>query len=921
MAFLGLNSLEDRLSILLFSFLAIVLTGLLLSVQTALTLKKISPAVDTAGRQRMLTQRMIARAYMLSSRPCEAREEGLQSIREFETALAALRNGGVAAGVNLAPMASKVLPHLDALEASWSTYKPGYLWLLENAGKSSSGEFQRRLHHLEAESEPLLAAAQETTARLREHAARRVLNRAIALLLGLAAAAVALFWLAFRLLRRGLVSPLEQLIARAKNIAGGDFRDSSGPDLNGDLAILDGALANIARSAARHRKIDEITSTILNLAVETEDLASFYQKSLEALLSGQWLSVEPKGAIFTVDEEKRTLTMTAQSGLNEALLTACAEVPFNYCLCGRAAGSREVVYAENLDARHETTYAGISPHGHYCVPMLSGDRLVGVLNFYLEPGHRYHQEEADLLKSIGALMAQITDKKRAQTENRKISEALRQTAEAVFMTDTEGKITYVNEAFEKMTGYLAAEALGRTPNLLKSGAHPQEYYTGMWTNMQKGLPWTGRIVNRRKDGEVFTVQANIFPLKDSAGKATAYVTLQTDISAHEELEEQLRQSQKMEAMGRLAGGVAHDFNNILMAIDSYAGFIRKQLPADSQGAADAGEISMAVQKAAALTRQLLAFSRKQKAVFQALDLRQAVLGSEKMYRQLLGEAVPLKISAAEDVKPIKGDPGQIDQVIMNLLVNARDAMPGGGGIEISVAGHKSILPVPTPLGTMPAGEYSVLSVADTGEGMNKETLSRIFDPFFTTKPKGKGTGLGLSIVYGAVKHHGAYLLVNSRPGKGTVFTIYFPVLAEPAAIKGRTANTPAAAALSEVSVFLAEDDAALVVSVARILRGLGADVRAFSEPEKLLEAAAAHPGRIDLLLTDIVMPGMDGFALAERLAAQRPGLKVLYMSGYTDPDIFKGRLERPGLIFLQKPFNEAQLAETLSRVLAAKGAA
>ncbi|OGR41164.1 MAG: hypothetical protein A2X35_07150 [Elusimicrobia bacterium GWA2_61_42] len=868
----------------------------------------------------MLTQRMMGRAFLLASGDQAALLDGLKSAAEFEEVLAALRGGGRAVGVELAPAPGRIIPCLDQLEARWRAFKPGYEWLLDNADKRASGEFKLRLAGLEAQSELLLDAAEEVTRRLRRHASARIINVAIGLLLGLAAAALLAFVLAFRTLRRELIKPLEELISSAERISTGDYHAVPAEIRDGELGTLALALEKISDSAVRRINADKITNTLLNLAVETEDLDAFYREALTALLSSPWLCVEPKGAIFTADPVSRTLTLAAQSGLNEALLTACAEVPSGRCLCGRAAGSREVVHAENLDARHETTYPGIAPHGHYCVPMLSGDRLVGVLNFYLDPGHRYDQEEADRLRAIAALMAQITEKKLAQAENRRSSEALRQTTDAAFITDTDGKITYVNEAFEKMTGYAAAEALGRTPNLLKSGEHPQEYYAGMWTSLQKGIPWTGRIVNRRKDGTAFTVQANIFPLKDSAGKATAYVTLQTDISAQEELEEQLRQSQKMEAMGRLAGGVAHDFNNILMAIDSYAGFIRKQLPVDSQEAADAGEISRAVQKAAALTRQLLAFSRKQKAVFQPLDLRQAVLGSEKMLRRLLGEAVSLKISAAEDVKPIKGDPGQIDQVIMNLLVNAKDAMPGGGGIEIRVAGHKSILPVPTPLGTMPAGEYSVLSVADTGEGMNKETLSRIFDPFFTTKPKGKGTGLGLSIVYGAVKHHGAYILVSSRPGKGSIFTIYFPVLAEPVSGEGQAADVPAVSALLNVSVFLAEDDAVLVASVARMLRDLGAEVRAFSEPEKLLEAAVAHPGRIDLLLTDIVMPGMDGFALAERLAAQRPGLKVIYMSGYTDPDIFKGRLERPGLVFLQKPFNEALLAETLSRVLAAGAA-
>ena len=544
---------------------------------------------------------------------------------------------------------------------------------------------------------------------------------------------------------------------------------------------------------------------------------------------------------------------------------------------------------------------------------------MGVLNLYLQPDHESDPDEIVQLESVASLLAGLIDKKYAHAEHRKMSEIVQQASEAVFVTETDGKIIYVNAAFERMTGYTAEEALGKKPSLLKSGEHPPEYYEDMWTNMEKGVPWTGKIINKKKDGAFCTVQANIFPLKNSAGETTSYVTIQEDVSALAEVEEQLRQSQKMEAVGRLAGGVAHDFNNILLAISGYAQFLSPELRGNAQAEADLAQINKSVDRAAALTRQLLAFSRKQKAAFQPLDLRRAVLESGKMLKRLIGENISLEISAAEDMKTIKADPGQVDQVLMNLLVNAKDAMPGGGRIELKTFPHKQALHLPTLFGAMPPDEYSVLSVRDSGSGMDKETLSKIFDPFFTTKPKGKGTGLGLSIVYGIIKHHGAYLTVTSQPGKGSTFTVYFPVMTmaikEPAPLpSGPEAVT---AIPPGVTIFLAEDDPLVMASVTRTLRSLGANVEPFSDPAKLLDYAAGYAGNIPLLLTDIVMPEMDGFTLAECLTRKNPKTAVIYMSGYTDPDIFKGRLEKPGIIFLQKPFRAELLAEAVVRALAA----
>jgi PAS domain S-box-containing protein len=919
-SFLGVKKLRDKLFLVLATFLSISLAALIISVQTGVSIKELAPAIDAAGRQSVLAQKMLAEAVMAHHEYGHAGGDAGKSSEDFEGTLSLLEKGGLTDGVRIQGAPRQVRPYLKKLGAAWLGFKPDYQWLTEKQSGRSDAEIDRRLDRLDAESGPLLAAAHEVENRLRWHAAG-LINSALWTILLLTAAVLAAFFLASRVMQRGLLQPVEELTLAAGRIAEGDCSFSLTHDDDDELGELQRSFARMCGTLKKDRTVRKVSTELLTLAMENDGLDSFIEKALNAILSVPWFMIQPKGAIFLSDNSSKKLVLKAQKGLHESLLKTCAAVPFGRCLCGRAAASGEIVFAQDVDGRHENSYDGIKPHGHYCLPLRSDGDLVGVLTLYLEAGHTEDPDETAQLKNVGGLLAEIIEKKRAHTEQQKMSGIIQQASEAVFVTGTDGRITYVNKAFEKMTGFTAEEASGKTPNLLKNGEHPPEYYGKMWTSMQKGVPWTGKIVNKRKDGAFYTVRANIFPLKNPAGETTAYVTIQEDISALTEVEEQLRQSQKMEAVGRLAGGVAHDFNNILMAIDSYTQFLRPALDGNVQGSEDLDEIKKAVGRAAAITRQLLAFSRKQKADFQPLDLRQAVQENEKMLKRLLGAGVSLEISAAAEVKPVKADPGQIDQILMNLAVNAKDAMPGGGRIEIKALPHKLSIPVPTPLGTMPAGEYSAITVRDTGTGIDKETLSKIFDPFFTTKPKGKGTGLGLSIVYGIIKHHGAYITVASQPGKGSTFTLYFPVLTGAGPEPARAA-APAAAVLPRgLTVFLAEDDPTIRASVTRMLLALGAKVEPFPDPEKALESAAGYVGEIHLLITDIVMPGMDGFALAERLTQKSPKTAVLYMSGHTDPDIFRGRLEEPGIIFLQKPFSQELLAGAVARALKKREAA
>jgi PAS domain S-box-containing protein len=381
-------------------------------------------------------------------------------------------------------------------------------------------------------------------------------------------------------------------------------------------------------------------------------------------------------------------------------------------------------------------------------------------------------------------------------------------------------------------------------------------------------------------------------------------------------EEQLRQAQKMEAIGRLAGGVAHDFNNMLTAILSYARMMADERAEGTQDREDLEQICEAAERAAKLTHQLLAFSRQQVLQPVNLDLRDVVLGMEGMLRRLIGEDVELRTFCAQEVGPVRADPNQIELVILNLAVNARDAMPGGGRLTIEVgevdvqdglaASHLVLAP----------GRYTLLAVSDTGVGIPADVKARIFEPFFTTKPRGKGTGLGLSTVFGIVRQSGGDIAVYSEPDQGTTFRVYLP-LAESEADDGptRLPHSAQAVEVGEGTVLLVEDEPLVAEAARKVLEAKGYAVLSADTPAAAIRLSAAHPGPIQLLLTDVIMPGMNGRELADRLVDQRPGMRVLFMSGYTDNAIVHHGVLDAHVEFLAKPFTPDALARKVADVL------
>jgi PAS domain S-box-containing protein len=524
----------------------------------------------------------------------------------------------------------------------------------------------------------------------------------------------------------------------------------------------------------------------------------------------------------------------------------------------------------------------------------------------------------DNSKVIQCNIRDITARKRADAEHKRLMTAIDQVGEVIIMTDAQGGIQFVNPAFERTTGYSREDAIGQNVSILRSSEQDESFYRNLWDTLRGGRVWEGRITNKRKDGALYIDETTITPVRDpSSGMIVNYVAVGRDISEHLRLSAQLQQAQKMEAVGRLAGGVAHDFNNMLSVIIGHANLALIGLDPVQPLHANLDEILKAAERSADLTRQLLAFARKQTIAPKVLDLNETVTGMFKMLKRLIGVAIELNWQPGNDLWTVKMDPSQIDQILTNLCINASDSIAGVGKITIETGnnvvdeGYCAHNP-----GFVP-GEYVRLTVGDNGCGMDKKTLAHIFEPFFTTKAVGMGTGLGLSTVYGAVKQNNGFINVYSEPGLGTTFAIYLPRFMDKSA-QAPTDSVTASAQRGQETILLVEDEPSILNVVTMLLTRQGYTVLAANAPDEAIRLAGEHIGEISLLMTDVVMPGMNGRDLAEKLLSLNPRLQCLYMSGYT-ADIIAHHCVLDGKVhFIQKPFTMTDLAAKVREVLDSK---
>jgi two-component system, cell cycle sensor histidine kinase and response regulator CckA len=520
------------------------------------------------------------------------------------------------------------------------------------------------------------------------------------------------------------------------------------------------------------------------------------------------------------------------------------------------------------------------------------------------------------MRSTLALHSLQQEQQSAEESLRKLSRAVEQSADTVVITNREGIIEYVNPAFEKITGYRKEEARGQTPRLLKSGEQALETYQEMWKTILAGNVYRRIFVNRKKNGELYYVEESICPVRDGDGRVTHFIANGRDLTERLRLEAQLLQAQKMDAIGRLAGGVAHDFNNLLTIITSYSELALDTVPHESPLEAKIQEILLAARRAAELTRQLLAFSRKQPQALRVVELNQVVAGIAKTLPRLIGEDIEFTFVPGPNVGCVRVDPLQIEQVLMNLAANARDAMPEGGHFRIETFSlHLDEDYIHGKPAVIPMGNYAVITVSDDGVGIPREDLPHIFEPFYTTKPSGKGTGLGLATVYGIVKQNNGFVWVYSETDRGTVFKIYLPSLNSRTQFTDTETFDHTVETRGTETILLVEDEPAVRRSTAEFLRLQGYKVLEAKDGLDALAVSRAQDDKIHLVMTDVVMPNMSGGELAQRVLQVRPNMRVLFVSGYAGKTVLDHKVVDLETNFLQKPYTLRQLSRKIRSAL------
>ena len=550
--------------------------------------------------------------------------------------------------------------------------------------------------------------------------------------------------------------------------------------------------------------------------------------------------------------------------------------------------------------------------GHAISAALASAITAAVLVFFV--GRERRRAEGALRRAVERANAERakSDAVRAEDARALLATAVEQVDDMIMITDVDGAIRYVNPAFERITGYSRADVIGEKPNLLRSGKDDPAVLADLDATTTRGETWTGRLVTRAKDGRLFEDDCTVSPVRDATGRIVNFISVNRDVSHLVSLEKQVRLAQRMESVGTLAGGIAHDFNNALTGVLGFGGLLKPQLEGKPEALADLDEVLRAGERAATLTRHLLAFARQQHMDPVNLALNSVVQDMSRLLKKVIGERIEVHTSLREDIPAVFADPGQLEQVVTNLCLNARDAMPSGGRLlvetDVVELGGEFLRTRPH----MKPGRYVQLKVSDTGVGMDERTKERVFEPFFTTKGPERGTGLGLSVVYGIVKQHKGFIHVLSQSGAGTTFLIHLPPVA--ARPDGRRFDTPQAVRGGSEMILLADDEDAVRRLAERALRDYGYAVVSGRSGEEAVELFESHPGAA-LVLLDIVMPGMGGVEACRRIRTLDPKAKVLFVSAYSLDPAHAAFASRERVPFLAKPFGPMMLARKVRRVL------
>jgi PAS domain S-box-containing protein len=527
-------------------------------------------------------------------------------------------------------------------------------------------------------------------------------------------------------------------------------------------------------------------------------------------------------------------------------------------------------------------------------------------------------DDQGTLEYITHVAKDITEIKESEKDRIRLATAIEQATEAVVITDLKASIQYVNPAFEKLTGYAREEVMGQNPRILSSGKHDLEFYNKMWTTLLQGKVWRGHLINRKKDGSLFEEEVSISPVKNNEGLITNFVAVKRDVSKEMALEKQLQHALKMEAIGTLAGGIAHDFNNILAAIIGYAELIKNEVPADSRVGKDIAEVLAAGQRAVDLVKQILTFSRKTDT--EKLPLRPHTIVKEvvKMMEASFPSTIQIETDIDADCGLIMADPTNIHQVTVNLCTNSLHAMADQKG-TLSISLQRRELSAAELIGepALSPGPYVVLTVTDTGCGIDKATMERIFDPFYTTKEVGKGTGLGLAVIHGIVQDSNGFIRLKSTPGEGSSFSVYFPVLQEKTSI-AHESDQGAPPQGGNEHILVVDDEPLLVRATQRQLENLGYLITGTTNSRDALKIISSSPNEIDLLITDQTMPGLTGAELAQAAMEIKPDLPVILCTGHSDLISRRKAMESGIKEYITKPLVGDELFRAVRSVLDGK---
>ena len=575
-------------------------------------------------------------------------------------------------------------------------------------------------------------------------------------------------------------------------------------------------------------------------------------------------------------------------------------LPGSVWLLKKAAWETDIALDSNFLRAPYAVEAGLK--AAMAIPVLSGDKVVAVLDFFVPEVKEEDKRLIGLVSTVAAYLGILFQRKQAEEELRKLSYVVEHSPASIFITNAKGNIEYVNPKFIEMTGYSREEVVGKKPDILTLGEA-----------ILSDKEWRGGFLNTKKTGEQFWEYSTVSPVRNGKGEIIHFIGVSEDITDRQKLEEQLLHSQKLEAIGRLVGGIAHDFNNILTGIIGFAGIMQMSLKKDDPFKEHVEQILEAAGRGASLTQSLLVFGRKQIIHLVPVNLNEIIGKVNKLLSRLIGEDIELRATVSKKDLMIMADSVQIEQILMNLATNARDAMPDGGVFTIETSRENLDKEFVKMHGYGEAGDYALISVSDTGVGMDEKTRERIFEPFFTTKEVGKGTGLGLSIVYGIVKQHSGYINTYSEIGKGTAFKIYLPTIKmKEGEIKH---EEPVVSVTGSETVLMAEDDATVRKLSKTLLETFGYKVIEAVDGEDAVEKFMENKDKIQLVILDVIMPKKNGKEAYDLIRKAESGVKTLFMSGYTADDTKRRGILEEGLDFVSKPISPSAFLKKVREVL------